>query len=600
MSSSYIPTGNQMISLPRIRRETAGICDMTFLSMGCKGLIDLRGDEGKPLIAPFLKIDGESFPLRAPEWERLGYWIPCFKLQSGGLSLRGVILAPVEERGFLVRLELENHSEAPYRAEFGLEGRWASSWHCVNEEKRIDAAQRCFKSAWNDGIVFDARCGTPLFAFAPMADRECETSFSTGADGVDYRLARAETLAPGRNCSLTVYWGLGFEEVAAATSAKEMLRQGYGFELERTLAWLGKRAVEFRDGKLTQLYNTNLFFCIFFSTGVTLDTEELVVVTSRSPRYYVSAAYWDRDSLLWSFPAVLDADPELAREMLLSVYRRQARNFGVHSRYIDGTVLEPGFELDELAAPVLALEMYAKAAGDASILEEEAVRSGVKQILRRLGQHRSASEELYDTFLQPTDDERVYPYVTYDNVLVWAALRAAARLFPAYRELERTAEKVREAIGWLCVKEKDGRKFYAWSVDLLGHYNIYDEPPGSLQLLPYYGFCGPDDEIYRNTVDLIRSADYPYSFSSCRFAEIGCPHAPHPWILSVANSLLCGRVRRSADFLHRVGMDDLIACESVDENTGECATGAAFATCAGFLCHAMKQTKERLDRVDEK
>lgn len=599
MSSSYIPTGNQMISLPQIRQETAGICDMTFLSMGCKGLIDLRGDEEKPLIAPFLKIDGESLPLREPAWERLGYWIPSFELQSGGFSLRGVILAPVEERGFLVRLEVTNRSEDPHRAGFGLEGRWASSWHCVNEEKRIDAAQHCYKSGWNDGIVFDARCGTPLFAFAPMADRPCEASFSAGAGWVDYRLARTETLAPGQSCSLTVYWGLGFEEVAAAASAKEMLRQGYGFELERTLAWLGKRAVEFRDGKLTQLYNTNLFFCIFFSTGVTLDTEELVVVTSRSPRYYVSAAYWDRDSLLWSFPAVLDADPELAREMLLSVYRRQARNFGVHSRYIDGTVLEPGFELDELAAPVLALEMYEKATGDASILEEEAVRSGVRHILRRLGRHRSPSEELYDTFLQPTDDERVYPYVTYDNVLVWGALRAAARLFPAYRELERTAEKVREAIGRLCVKEKDGKKFYAWSVDLLGNYNIYDEPPGSLQLLPYYGFCGPDDETYRNTVGLIRSADYPYSFSSCRFAEIGCPHAPHPWILSVANSLLCGRARQGADFLHRVRMDDLIACESVDENTGECTTGAAFATCAGFLCHAMKQTKERLDRVDE-
>ena len=69
------------------------------------------------------------------------------------------------------------------------------------------------------------------------------------------------------------------------------------------------------DAQLRALYNTNLFFCIFYSTGLTIDTEELVLVTSRSTRYYVSAAYWDRDSLLWAFPAVLDADPALAQQV---------------------------------------------------------------------------------------------------------------------------------------------------------------------------------------------------------------------------------------------------------------------------------------------
>ena len=40
----------------------------------------------------------------------------------------------------------------------------------------------------------------------------------------------------------------------------------------------------------------------------------------------------------------------------------------------------------------------------------------------------------------------------------------------------------------------------------------------------------------------------------------------------------------------RVGimpMDNGVACESVDADTGECTTGSAFATCAGFLCHAL-------------
>lgn len=54
----------------------------------------------------------------------------------------------------------------------------------------------------------------------------------------------------------------------------------------------------------------------------------------------------------------MQADAGIARKMLLYVFGRQRRNIGVHSRFIDGTVLEPGFELDELMAPVLALERY--------------------------------------------------------------------------------------------------------------------------------------------------------------------------------------------------------------------------------------------------
>ena len=439
-------------------------------------------------------------------WNRLGNWIPNFSSVTNQIALCGVILAPVEERGFLVRLEATNHSSEAVELTYGLRGRWASSWHCINEDKVLGGEKYCYRSEWNQSIVFDMRCGTPMFAFAPMADQECESTFTQAGDAVDYRLARSETLLPGQRCVLTVYWGIGFEEVAATTSAKEILRQGYDYELTRTLEYLAGCVLQFKDEKLTSLYNTNLFFCMFFSTGITLDTEELVLVTSRSPRYYVSAAYWDRDSLLWSFPAILSADPLLARDMLLYVYGRQRRNFGVHSRYIDGTVLEPGFELDELMAPVIALKRYVDGTGDRTILEEIGVKTGIAEILQKLAKHRHADTALYDTFLQPTDDDHVYPYLTYDNVLVWNALRAIAHLYPGHRELEQTAEDVKNAIAQHCVKEENGKRFYAWSVDLNGHYDIYDEPPGSLQILPYLGFCTVNDEVYRNTVGMLNLA----------------------------------------------------------------------------------------------
>ena len=222
-----------------------------------------------------------------------------------------------------------------------------------------------------------------------------------------------------------------------------------------------------------------------------MDTEELICATSRSDRYYVSAAYWDRDTLLWAFPTILSADPALAKSILVYVFNRQRHRIGHHSRYIDGTLLEPGFELDELAAPVIALERYVDKTGDRALLSERYIQDTVREILEALENEYCEELSLYGTFLQPTDDEIVFPYLTYDNVLVWRMFLAISRLFPQkYEALAASAETLRDAILRHCRKfAADGSPFYAWSIDSDGQYDVYDEPPGSLQLLPYYGFC---------------------------------------------------------------------------------------------------------------
>lgn len=580
----YLPTGSEQVSLPRVNEINAGVEDLTFLHMASRGLIDLRGGQLEPLMRPFVAQQGVEAELGGFEWSRLGYWYPRFAARAGALGLEGVILTPVGERGFGYRLRLTNNGAETVETAFGLRGQTGSAWHCVNVDKPIEGALNCYVSGWSGLPVFEQMCGVPLFALAPICEGKCRAEFEPAGEGWLWRLERTVRLAPGESAEFTAWWGLGLEEVSAVTSARELQRRGWDWELRRSLAWLAQRSLDLGDEALTRLYNTNLFFCIFFSTGRTLDTEELVLVTSRSPRYYVSAAYWDRDSLLWSFPAVLDADAALAREMLGYVFGRQRRNIGVHSRFIDGTVLEPGFELDELMAPVLALERYVDATGDRSVLTDPDVLRGIDGILKKLDAERAEDCELYETFLQPTDDERVYPYITYDNVLVWRALRALGRLFER-PELTEQAERVRRAIYDNCIF--DGA--FAWSVDLAGGHDVYDEPPGSLLLLPYYGFCAWDDPVYLKTAEMIRSPDYTYSFAGCEIAEIGCPHAPHPWLLSIGNSLLCGRSGEALEHLRRTRLDNGIACESVDEHTGECTTGEAFATCAGFICHALRR-----------
>lgn len=588
----YLPTGNEMISLPKINETTAGIEDFTYLSMQHKGLIEVRGSDSMPLIQPFVIVNGKDIPLTDLKWTREHYWIPALAAKAGNNDFTMTVLTPVGERGFAMKLSFTAAESTDIS--WGLKGCWESSWHCINEDKKLEGTVHCYESGWNNSLIFDYRCGAPMFAFAPICDKETKADYAVENSAVTYTLSRTDSIAKGGTCEMVFYWGLGYEEVAAATSAKEMLRRGWDWEYDRTATWLEKRVCQMATPKLTEVYNTNLFFCIFYSTGTTMDTEELVCATSRGTRYYVSAAYWDRDVLLWAFPAILDADQELAEEILHYIFGRQRKNLGIHSRYIDGTVLEPGFELDELMSPILALEAYVAQTGDSEILEDRNVRKGIRQILKTLDSMKHPGIALYETFLQPTDDEIVHPYLTYNNVLVWRSLHGLAKLYPdKYGSLSKLAEEGKAAIYKHCVfHDGEGKPYFGWSVDLKGQHNIYDEPPGSLQLLPYYGFCDANDEIWRNTVSMIRSPAYEYSFADSPIAEIGCAHAPYPWILSLCNSLLCGHAEQAFRELEILEMDNGIACESVDPVSGICTTGAAFATCAGFLCHSMKTASE--------
>lgn len=593
----YIPAGNEQVAIPLLTECGGAIESINVLHMGYKGIVEIGGNPQKdlPLLAPWIEVGGQPAQIEQLAWHRISDWIPSYEANIKGvpgLGIQGTVLAPLGERGFVYRLTAVNHGHDKLDLSLGLAGEWLETRHTINESKPMAGEKFVYESGWNHSFVFDFRSAVSVFSFAPIFEEtmDIEQAEVIG-DAISYRFGKKLELMPGETASADFYWGVGFEEVGSTTSAKEMMRKGFDCLLDTTVKWLDARRQISGNEALDRLFNTNLFFNFFYAAGQTLDTEQFVLVTSRSPRYYVSAAYWDRDSLLWSFPSILIADSEYARNMLEYVFTVQIRNVGVHSRYIDGTVLEPGFELDELCAPVIALYNYVKHTGDTGIVNEPMFAKGIRRILNILDTKKHAQIALYETFLQPTDDMIVYPYLTYNNVLVVTMLGYLAELLQpfaaenAIMDLKQKAEETRAAIYKHCVFEKEGKRMFAWSIDLNGSWNVYDEPPGSLTLLPFYGFCPWDDEIYRNTVEHIRRPEYPFSFAGCTVADIGCEHAPHPWVLSIANSLLSGRKEHFLSLLPHLKMDNGIACESVNEHTGE-----AFATCAGFLAYAMYES----------
>lgn len=599
-AEKVIPTGNEFISLPMIREADGSILSINTLHMQYKGLISFYGTDDLPFLTPFVSVNGKSTRLVDFKWTLLNNWIPVFSASvedHANLVINGTILTPLGEKAFVYHFSAVNSGSACI-IEIGLSGLLSQALHEINESKVINARADIFTSGWSNMWCIELRSAFSIMSFAPDYVEGTISSFSNMSEGISYSVSQKRQIQEGSTDEFDFFFGASFEEVGAVTAARELIRKGYDGLLSSFTGWLEQRLLKTGDKVLDDVMNRNLFFSLFYSSGRTLDTEELVLITSRSPRYYVSSAYWDRDSLLWSFPAMLLVDREMAFEALTYVFTRQIRNVGIHSRYIDGTVLEPGFELDELCAPVLALCRYMQAAEDYSLLDKEPFSSGTARIISILQSKKHPGTMLYETFLQPTDDMTEHPYLTYDNMLVWKIIKELAdarRILGQHAESDRLiswADRIQKAIRTNLIQSIDGEDVFVWSADIskdgrTEDFNIYDEAPGSLVLLTHYGFCGKDDPVYISTLARIRRPEYEYSFAGFPFSELGNAHASHPWLLSAANSLLQGERENAYYILTHASMDNGIVCESIDENTGECATGEAFATCAGFVAYAI-------------
>lgn len=585
MHNHYYPTGNAYVALPTIN-DSGALESFNVISMADRGLLEVTGD---PFLTPRISIDGEQVDMAGLSWSYRDHWIPEARLEHAGATITLSYVAPQDTRGWFLRVGVSG--AVGRTVSLQLDGHFAALLHSINETKPCRGEIETYESLWNEGLMFDFRATTTKISFGFLTKGGFDAQTDLGAGR--FRLDKTIPLDAEGNGVQDIFMGVGLDEVGAATQAIHMRRETGDVLIARLCRWLEARTKSVGDTQLDAILNLNQFFNCFYATGTSFDTEETVLCTSRSPRYYVSAAYWDRDSLIWSFPALLATDPGRAKDALDYVFGKQIRNVGIHSRYIDGTVLEPGFELDELCAPLLALDQYVTATGDEAYLRRPEVVDGLVLIRKRLDEWKHPEIALYGTFLMPTDDMRRYPYLTYCNVLVWRALgilagfariagdAASADTFDAQ------ARDVREAIWAHCTATHDGQRVFVWSADLEGRHDIYDEPPGSLTLLAYYGFCDADDPVFLATRAMLYSDAFPHYFGGTQFEELGCTHADYPWVLAIANSLLNGRAEQARDMLRRAPMDSLIACEAIDAETGEWATGAHFATCAGWLVHAL-------------
>ncbi|MFU8794175.1 MAG: glycoside hydrolase family 125 protein [Dethiobacteria bacterium] len=584
-------TGNEFISLPQID-PAGGLASLNLLRLDCRGLLEFCGSPEERLISPTLRINNTDLELsKTLKWQYALDWIPSFKTEDlHGCNLEGEIVTPPGCKGFFYRLNLENRSGNPVEVEVGWKGKWAAFNHIVLSRREIEGRRKLDFDNWTGSLILEGASGLPLAAIALAVDPQCPWSYEreSGSFSCNDKI----TLDAGESYENILYVAVNLESDGAGTTNIDLRRQGITALKELTVNWLESRRIDEKDARISKLLNRNLFFCYFYAAGCCLESEKLVPVTSRSPRYYVSAAFWSRDTLLWSFPAMLMADQYRARELLMTVYSRHIDNAGDHAHYINGTLLYPGFELDQLAAYIIALAHYLKETEDYSLLEEKVIAEGLTRVVDKALERFDPEVGLYSTFLDPSDDPVFYPYLTYSNALLQCAFRFLGELqaddkWAHKGDFAILAGELTHSIYEHCMVKGPLGIMFAWSVNGRGKFALYDNPPGSLQLLAHYGFCSTSEIAYKNTVRWIRSSNNRFFHQGGNFEEAGSVHAGKPWPLAACNDLLSCNAG-AIDFLSRAEMDNGFFCETINPESGRVSTGAAFASAAGFLAFALK------------
>lgn len=562
-------SGNEYISLINIEEDLT-INGLTFLSMGLNGnlFIDCK---------IHFKIFSKSKPvnIKNGEFKLKNYWIPELKINNLK-NIKITLLTPKEQRGFIYNINGKNIS-----AELHFE--YKNLFLNINTSHKLNPEYKFYHNKWFNQAILKFLQGNSFFCLAFKADKDAE-----------YKINKNKIIISIKNKDeINFYIGIGPEDMGAISTCVHFHRFGFKKFYNEMNEWLLSNISKFKDRNTEKIFNINLFFNYFFSNGKTIDTDDVVCVTSRSPEYYVSGAYWDRDTLLWSFPAILMIDIKRAKEILQYVFKIQGKNFGVHSRQINGNILECGFELDELCAPFIALESYIKKTGDLNLLKKEYIQDILINIKDKFFKYKHNNYMLFRTELRPSDDMSLYAYNTYNNVLTFRVFLSLSYFFKLLKNTKeskwwkQSAQILRKHLKKFCIDKKNNVISYEFNTK--GDFLLYEEPPGSLRLLDYYGFI--DKEIknyYKNTLKWSYSEKNPYFYTGT-VSESGCAHAEFPWPLSAANSLLTKEYKKyGIDFFNKCKMDNYYAAESIDSKTGKVKTGRAFATCAGFICRAIK------------
>lgn len=562
-------TGNHWLALPCIHPADASIHAIGMLHRGARAAIEFAGSgdfvngTGEPLLRPSFHVNGERRDLSglSVAWERALGWIPTFTCTVGDLLVRGTIFAPygrdADVSGAVYALSIENRSGGDLEIGVSLGGTLGLRQLRVRTPRPFDDATRVSIGA-SGAVLLEGAALPGLAAVALTSDGDVAAT----VDGASFELRRTVSVPKGGRAQLAFFIAAGPERDGAEATAAVLRRRGWRDLLAATRDAL--RMLEQTTGNETvdRLINRNLLFAYFYAVGRALDDAQYYLVRTRVPWNGRGVTVRDWNALMWTVPAVQLADPPLARELLLRMCELHgyAPGRGVH--YLDGTLFEPGFAIEGVAAYPIAVERYIRDTGDDRIVDEPVLADTLYLSADDLETRRNEGVPLYSTEVTPAGTPVVHPYTLHGNATVAQALDVLRRTLD-----EETARGLQdpEAVRAALMRHFAGegsQSAYASSIDLRGASSNEDEPSASAFWLPLYEAVSRQDSTYRRTVKAIRPAGGELVQQCARL--IG------PESASVLR------------WLRRAPLDGGVAAEVLDED-GKAAGNGGDASLSGLL-----------------
>jgi hypothetical protein len=567
-------TGNHWLSLPCIRPTDGAIQAVSLLHRGARAAIEFAGaegfvdGEGDPLARLVITVDGERVELARGgiAWERALHWLPTFTSQVGDLVVRGTIFAPfgrdADIAGAVYAIAFENRGPNDRRVDIALEGTLGHRQLRVRTARPAGDAHR-IRQAAGGVVLLDGVASPGHAALAFAADGEADVSVTDG-ERPTYAITRSIVVPKGERAESAFYLAAGPERDGAEATVGVMRRRGWRALLQVTRDAL--RMLEQATGleAVDALINRNLLFAYFFAVGRALDDAQFYFVRSRAPWCAWGVTIRDWEALAWTVPAIQLADPMLARELILRACEIHGYSPGRGVHYLDGTLFEPGFTLEGVAAYPLATERYIRESGDDQIVEEPILADTLYACTDELAERRDEHHPLYHTEVTLERTPAALPFTLHGNAVAAYALDALRRTLDeeAAKDVQDPAP-VRAAIRRHFAVGGEAKGTLASAIDLQGKSAMGDDATGSALWLPLWEAIDRSDSIYRRSAKKIERGDR--------------------LVLAIAQ-LVGPEANEVLEWLRRAPLHEGVACERVD-GEGRALSHGGDATLSGLLAY---------------
>lgn len=574
-------TGNHWLAIPCIHPADGAIHAVSMLHRGARAAVEFAGDvdfvdgKGGALLRPVVEIDGVVHELARGTmvWERVAQWLPTFTCTLGDIVIRGTVFAPhgrdADVAGAVYAVGVENRGATSRRVVVRMEGSLGHRQLRVRTARPAEDSPRVSRSA-NDLVLLEGSAQPGLVALAVGADGAADVD----VQGTSFSLTRSLDIAGGTNAQAAFYLAAGPERDGAEATVAVLRRRGWRALLAGTRDALQQLEQSTGSDAIDRLINRNLLFAYFYGVARAIDDAHYYLVRTRAPWHGAGVTVRDWDALMWTLPAVQLADAGLARELLLRMCELHAYAPGQGVHYFDGTMFEPGFALEGVAAYPIAVDRYIRDTGDGAIVDEPAIGDALYLASEDIKDRRDSRVPLYSTDVTPSGAPAAQPFTLHANAAVANALDVLRRTLDEQtaREIEDPAA-VRAALRRHFAPDRDlkGRLYAA--IDLAGQMSLDDEPSASAFWLPMYEALDRQDSLFRRTVKVI-------------------PPEHESLVRQIAR-LVGPDTKVVLEWLRRAPLHDGVAAELVDEqglaraNGGDAALSGLLAATAWYAVHAL-------------